>query len=76
MRCLLQHFLALISHVPTFMFVLSYGSMTVYVDGTENAADIDERDSTYMIQMAKREYIAVTVDYGKSYLNSCALGWC
>lgn len=58
------------------LFVYSYHSTSVYVDGTENAADIDERDSTYMIEMAKRGYIAVTVDYGKRYLNSCALGWC
>lgn len=49
------------SHVQTFIFA----TFTVYVDGTENAADIDERDSTYMIEMAQRGYIAVTVDYGK-----------
>lgn len=48
-------------------------STSVYVDGTENAGDIDERDSTYMVEMAKRGYVAVTVDYGKSYLNSCVI---
>eukprot|EP00985_Skeletonema_marinoi_P016392 scaffold8803_cov88-Skeletonema_marinoi.AAC.2 len=51
-----------------------YGSETVYVDGTENAADIDERDSTYMIEMAQRGYIAVTVDYDDAaikYTDGC-----
>eukprot|EP00986_Skeletonema_menzelii_P015218 scaffold11304_cov135-Skeletonema_menzelii.AAC.4 len=51
-----------------------YGSETVYVDGTENAADIDERDSTYMVEMAKRGYIAVTVDYDDlaiKYTDGC-----
>mmetsp|Transcript_13934 Transcript_13934/g.23703 ORF Transcript_13934/g.23703 Transcript_13934/m.23703 type:complete len:487 (+) Transcript_13934:102-1562(+) len=46
----------------------------IYVDGTENAADIDERDSTYMIEMAQRGYIAVTVDYDDAaikYTDGC-----
>lgn len=48
-------------------------STSVYVDGTENAGDIDERDSTYMVEMAKRGYVAVTVDYGKSFEFSCVI---
>lgn len=37
----------------------------MYVDGTEQGADIDERDTKYMSEMASRGYVAVTVDYGK-----------
>lgn len=43
--------------------------MLVYVDGTANAADIDERDTTYMIEMAQRGYIAVVVDYDDTVLS-------
>lgn len=45
----------------------------IYVDGTWNAQDIDERDTTYMKEMAKRGYVAVTVDYDDgavSYWNN------
>lgn len=37
----------------------------MYVDGTEHGADIDERDTVYMAEMAERGYVAVTVDYGE-----------
>ena len=49
-----------------FHYYYLYHHSTVYVDGTENAADIDERDSIFMVEMAQRGYVAVTVDYGKS----------
>jgi acetyl esterase/lipase len=38
----------------------------IYVDGTGHAANIDDRDSFYMVEMAQRGYVAVTVDYGKN----------
>lgn len=47
-------------------FQLSFTlSIKVYVDGTEHGADIDERDTVYMAEMAERGYVAVTVDYGE-----------
>jgi hypothetical protein len=52
------------SHVPC-THVHFYNKKSVYVDGTTHAADIDERDSTFMVEMAQRGYVAVTVDYGE-----------
>ena len=37
----------------------------MYVDGTEQGADIDESDTVDMAEMAGRGYVAVTVDYGE-----------
>ena len=41
----------------------------MYVDGTENAADIDDRDAVFMAEMARRGYVAVTVDYDDDTLG-------
>ena len=41
----------------------------MYVDGTEQGADIDERDTLYMAEMAARGYVAVTVDYGEKEIK-------
>jgi len=41
----------------------------VYVDGTVNAEDLDDRDSTYMIEMAQRGFISVVVDYEDTVLS-------
>lgn len=41
----------------------------IYVDGTWNAQNIDDRDTTYMKEMAKRGYVAVTVDYDDGALT-------
>jgi len=46
----------------------------VYVDGSGNAEDIDERDSTYMLEMAQRGFVTVVVDYDDeimSYRGGC-----
>mmetsp|Transcript_28048 Transcript_28048/g.52942 ORF Transcript_28048/g.52942 Transcript_28048/m.52942 type:complete len:415 (-) Transcript_28048:279-1523(-) len=47
----------------------------VYVDGTSNAQDIDDRDYEFMAQMASRGYIAVTADYADNvggYTAGCS----
>lgn len=46
----------------------------VYVDGTRNGADIDDRDSVFMKEMAARGFIAVAADYDDavmSYRDGC-----
>ncbi len=46
----------------------------VYVDGTRNGADIDDRDSVFMKEMAARGFIAVTADYDDAvlgYMDGC-----
>ena len=41
----------------------------IYVDGTQHGSDIDDRDTTFMREMAARGYVAVTVDYDDTALN-------
>jgi len=45
--------------------LLQIFNIKVYVDGTEQGANIDDRDTVYMAEMAERGYVAVTVDYGE-----------
>ena len=47
----------------------------VYVDGTEHGNDIDDRDTTFMKEMAARGYVAVAVDYDDrtlGYTEGCS----
>lgn len=41
----------------------------VYVDGTRNGADIDDRDSVFMKEMAARGFVAVAADYDDAVLG-------
>jgi len=46
----------------------------IYVDGTTNAQDIDNRDTVFMEEMAKQGYVTVTVDYDDAvggYTDGC-----